>query len=177
MSDSQFALSGRVEELRRAFDQSFAEPVRVDTRETIDFISIRVAGDPYAIRMTEIAGLFADVRITSCPSPIAELRGIAGFRSTLTPVYDLAALLGCPMSSARWLTLVRGGALALAFDAFDGHFRVDPGAVASGQGSSASRHVHEIARQADHAWPVVDVPSVVATIKARATAAPYQKEN
>lgn len=177
MTDIESFLSGRAAELRGAFDQSFAEPIQADTSETIDFISIRLAGDALAIRMTEIAGLFADVRITPCPSPVAELRGIAGFRGTLTPVYDLAALLGYPMSSARWIVLAKGRVLALALDEFEGHFRVDPAAVASQQGSSAAQHVREIARQADQALPVIDIPSVVAAIKARAAAASSHKEH
>jgi purine-binding chemotaxis protein CheW len=177
MTGTESFLSGRAAELRRAFDQSFAEAIQVNTSETIDFISIRLAGDALAIRMTEIAGLFADVRITPCPSPVAELRGIAGFRGTLTPVYDLAALLGYPMSSARWIVLAKGRALALALDEFEGHFRVEPAAVASQQGSSAAQHVREIARQADQALPVIDIPSVVAAIKARAAAASSHKEH
>lgn len=167
MTDTESFISGRAAELRRAFDQSFAEPIQADSSETIDFISIRLAGDAHAIRVTEIAGLFAEVKITSCPSPIAELRGIAGFRGTLTPVYDLAALLGYPMSSARWIVLEKGRVLALALDAFEGHFSVEPAAIAAQQESSAAQHVREIARQADQACPVIDISSVIASIKAR----------
>jgi purine-binding chemotaxis protein CheW len=175
MTESNF--SERTADLRRNFDQSFAAPIQADTRETIDFISIRLGGDAHAIRMTEIAGLFADVRITPCPSPIRELRGLAGFRGALTPVYDLALLLGYPMSSARWMVLTEGRTLALAFDEFDGHFRVEPAAVASQQGSSSSPLVRAIAQQADLAWPVIDIPTVVAAITARAAAASSHKEH
>ena len=177
MTDIESTLSGRVEELRRVFDQSFAEPIRAVTRQTIDFISIRFTGDAHAIRMDEIAGLFADVRITPCPGPIAELRGLAGFRGALTPVYDLAALLGYPPSSARWIVLAKGRTLALAFDEFDDHFRIEPSALATRESSSASRYVREIAQQAGQAWPVIDIPSVVAAIKTRAAAATSHKEH
>lgn len=178
MSDTtmESVLSGRVTELRRAFDQSFADPVVSDVGTTIDLISLRLAGDPYAIRMTDIAGLFTDVKITPCPSPIAELRGIAGFRGVLTPVYDLSAWLGYATSSARWLVLDRDRALALAFDAFNGHFRVDPSAVAGREDSSSSRHVREIVRQGDTAWPVIDIPSIVAAIKKRLPQTAASKE-
>ena len=177
MTDIEANLSERTADLRRAFDQSFAEPIRTDMRETIDLILIRLGEDPHAIRMTEIAGLFADVRITPCPSPISELRGLAGFRGTLTPVYDLGGLLGCPTSSARWMVLSEGRALALTFDEFDGHFRAAPAAIVSQQGSSASPFVRAIARQADLAWPVIDIPSVVAAIKARSAAVSSHKEH
>jgi purine-binding chemotaxis protein CheW len=168
-------LSARAANLRRAFDQSFAEPVETAARETIDFISIRLGGDAHAIRMTEIAGLFADVTITPCPSPIPEIRGLAGFRGTLTPVYDLGMLLGYPMSSARWLVLTEGRTLALALDQFEGHFRIEPAALASRQESSPL--VRGIARQGDLAWPVIDIPALVAAIKARAAAVSSHKEH
>ena len=168
--------SGRAAELRLAFDQSFADPIQEVSRDTVDFISLSLAGDAHAILTADIAGLFVDVKVTPCPSPLAELRGIAGFRGTLTPVYDLGALLGYPMSSGRWLVLAKGGALAFAFDGFDGHFRVEYAAIATHEGTSSARHVHEIARQAERAWPVIDIPSALRAIKARAAASP-QKEH
>jgi len=178
MTDNELILSGRAEELRLAFDQSFADPIPTDSSETVDFISLRLARDPHAIRMAEIAGLFIDVKISPCPSPLAELRGIAGFRGTLTPIYDLAALLGYPISSGRWLALAKGAALALTFDAFDGYFRVEPVAVGAYQRSASAAHVRELVRRADSAWPVIDIPSVITAIKARAAvAASSQKEH
>jgi purine-binding chemotaxis protein CheW len=170
-------LSDRAAQLRQAFDRSFAEPVRAETRSTVDFIAISLAGDAHAIRMSDIGGLFADVRVTPCPSPVAELRGIAGFRGALTPVYDLAALLGYSMSSGRWMVLARDQALALAFDDFRDHFRIEPAAIAARQGASVSRHVHQIAQQPGRAWPIIDIPSVVAVIKARAAAHSSNKEH
>jgi purine-binding chemotaxis protein CheW len=171
------ALSDRAAQLRQAFDRSFAEPLNAETRSTIDFIAIRLAGDAHAVRMSEVGGLFADVRVTPCPSPVAELRGIAGFRGALTPVYDLAALLGYPMSAGRWMVLTRDRALALAFDDFQDHFRIDPAAIAARQDASVSPHVHQIAQQAGRAWPIIDIPSVVAVIKARAAAHSSHKEH
>lgn len=175
MNGSEMILSERALELRQSFDRSFAEPLRAGERAIVDFISLRLGGDPYAVRMADITGLFTNVKVTPVPSPLAELRGIAGFRGTLTPVYDLAALLGYPPSTARWIVLANAGALGFAFDAFEGHFRIEPAAIAAQQ--DAARHVHEIARQADAAWPVVDIPSVVAAIAARAAATPSRKEH
>lgn len=175
MNRTELALTERAVELRQAFDRSFAEPIRAEEREIVDFITLRLGGDPYAVRMAEIAGLFTNVKITPVPSPLAELRGVAGFRGTLTPVYDLAALLGYPPSSARWIVLANAGALGFAFGAFEGHFRIEPTAIAAQQNSA--QHVHEIARQADAAWPIIDIPSVVAAISARAAAVPSRKEH
>jgi purine-binding chemotaxis protein CheW len=177
MTNDDLILSSRATEFREAFDRSFAEPVQTGIRETIDLILFRVGGAMHAIRIAEISGLYADVKITPCPSAIVELRGLAGFRGTLTPVYDLAALLGYKMSPARWIVLAKDRAVALAFDAFESHFRVEPAGIASQQSSSASRHVHEIARQADAAWPIVDIHSVVVAIKARTAATSSHKEH
>ena len=177
MSDIQAAVLVKVEELRHSFDRSFAEPVRSGGRTTIDFISIRLAGDIHAIRLGEIGGLFADVKITPCPSPVAALRGIAGFRGTLVPVYDLPALLGYPMSSARWLVLSASRDVALAFDDFDGHFRIEPEQIAASQGASAGRHVVEVARHAGGAWPIVNIPTVVAAIRAHPSIGSSHKEH
>lgn len=177
MTDIESISFGRAAELRLAFDQSFADPIQDISRDTVDFISLSLVGDAHAIRMADIAGVFIDVKITPCPSPLVELRGIAGFRGTLMPVYDLGALLGYPLSSGRWLVFAKGGALALAFNGFDGHFQVESTAIAAHQETSFARHVREIARQADRAWPIIDIPSVVAAIKARAAAFTPQKEH
>ena len=57
-------LPGGADELRRAFDRSFAEAPggapEADALESL--LAIRVGGDPYALRLSEIAGLFADCR-------------------------------------------------------------------------------------------------------------------
>ena len=59
----------------------------------------------------------------------------------------------------------------------DGHFRIEPSGIAAHQGAASGRHVREIASQADAAWPVIDIPSVVAEIKARAAATSSHKEH
>ena len=171
MSDVQSVLAGHAEDLRRAFDRSFAEPVAGDVRQSVDFISLRLGGDLHAARMSQIDGLFAAVKVTPCPSPLAELVGIAGFRGALTPVYDLAQLLGYARSAGRWTILTADRAVALAFDDFEGHFRVEPSAIAGSHSNTTTRYVHQIARSANSAWPIVDIPSVVAAITARATTA------
>jgi chemotaxis signal transduction protein len=177
MSGSQPALSGRAEELRRAFDRSFAVPLATTVRTTVDFIAVRLAGDAHAIRLAEIGGLFVDMPITPCPSRVASLRGIAGFRGTLTPVYDLAALLGYPLSSSlRWLILTQGRELALAFDDFGGHFRTELEAIASREGPGGSGHIREIARQPDRAWPVIDISSIASAIRKQIPNSPSGKE-
>ena len=64
-------------------------------------------GAPFAFRLAEIAGVAVDRKLTSLPSPVPELLGLAGLRGRLVPVYSLTALLGgTPEGTAgRWLVL------------------------------------------------------------------------
>ena len=80
--------------LRAAFDRSFAEAADAGRAPHLDFLAIRVAGDPYALRLSEVASLHVDSKRVRAPSLLPELSGLASFRGVLTPVYDLAALLG-----------------------------------------------------------------------------------
>lgn len=125
----------RVEELRRAFDRAFADPPATAVTRFEELLAIGLGDAPFALRLREVAGLFADKPITRVPSPIPELLGIAGFRGVAVPVYDLRALLGLGSAERpRWTLLVTakgatapGPTVALAFERFDGLLRVAPG--------------------------------------------------
>ena len=84
----------RVTELRDAFDRSFAQAPSTEAAAVENLLAIRVGAHPYALRMAEVSGLFADKKVTRLPSPVSELSGIAGLRGAVLPVYDLAMLLG-----------------------------------------------------------------------------------
>lgn len=126
--------------LRQAFDRSFTEPVRHDAATLVDFLAIRVGDQPWAIRLDEVAGLYAGRSITPVPSSAAGLVGIAGFRGTILPIYDLARLLGRAASAPlRWLVTAAGAPAGFAFEGFDRHVRVRADAVLrqpDGQGES-----------------------------------------
>jgi chemotaxis signal transduction protein len=164
-------------ELRRAFDRSFVEAKHYDEVASEDYLSIRVGGDPYVIRLNEIGGLFADKKVTGLPSRVAELAGVAGFRGAMVPVYDLAALLRYPTSqSARWMVIAAKAPVALAFDSFEGHFRFAQDAAASHGSANADGHIRQIVRADEFVSPVVNIPSVVAAIRKRTSAAGINKE-
>jgi chemotaxis signal transduction protein len=178
MSRPELGLLGRAEELRRAFDRSFADAPRVDTDATyVDLLAIRVGGDGYALRLAEVAGLFVDRVVSPLPTSVPELRGLAGFRASLVPVYDLAALLGYPTADApRWLVSMAGVVtVALAFDRFDAHVRVAHGALAVAD-AGARGHVREVARTSDGVRAVLHLPSVLEAINARAPDVARPKE-
>jgi purine-binding chemotaxis protein CheW len=168
---------GRVEELRRAFDRSFAETPRHDTEALVDLLAIRVAGDAYALSLAEVAGLFVDRAVTPLPTNVPELLGIAGFRASLVPVYDLRPLLGYPGGETpRWMVSTSGDrAVGLAFDQFEQHLRVPRTACATDD-SHAHRHVRQIATTAAGVRPVIDLVSVLEAIKARTHGAARPKE-
>jgi chemotaxis signal transduction protein len=162
-------------ELRRAFDRSFAELPSERNERFEDLLAITVAGAPFAMRLREIAGLFADKEITPLPSPVPELVGVGGFRGALVPVYDLRALLGYPASErSRWLVLT-GSKVALAFDGFEGHLRVSLDAIAAEAPGKPSTHAREVVRAAGVTRPIVDVPSVLESISKRAQQQPQQQ--
>lgn len=166
MTSPGFRLGERAEELRQAFDRSFAEAV-TEEAPLEDFLAIGVGTDPYAIRLAEISALLADKPITRLPSPVPELLGIAGFRGAIVPVYDLRALLGYSVASPpRWVTIIAGTPVALAFDAFDGHLRLPrESRVPEGRVEPTRQHVREVLRAAGVVRPIVHLASVVETIK------------
>ena len=150
-------ISERAAGLRKAFDRGLrrAAASSIPSRRRISYRS-SVGGDPYMLRLAEIAGFFADKKVTRLPSRVAELSGVAGFRGTMLPVYDLAALLRYPPSpSARWMAIAAEAPLALTFDSFDGHFRFAADAIAARderrcRGPPPARRPHRPVRSTDH---------------------------
>ncbi|TMH05963.1 MAG: chemotaxis protein CheW [Betaproteobacteria bacterium] len=132
-------------------------------------LAIRLRGDPYALRLAGIAGLFADKPLTRLPGSAREFLGLAGFRGTVVPVYDLRALLGHGRTEApRWLVVAAGAIVALAFDGFDGYLKLPPERIAPSAAGDACFHVHELARPADGALrPLVNLGSVLMAIRQR----------
>lgn len=158
-------LARRADELRHEFDRTFAEPIDRGLHASIDLVLVRLGADRHALRISEIAGLFVDVKVTPCPSPAPALRGLAAFRGTVMPVYDLAQLVGYPTAEApRWMVVAAAAPVALAFDDFAGHVRVEPEMIAT-RGDRVRHHVAGVARSSDASWPLVDISSVVDAIK------------
>jgi chemotaxis signal transduction protein len=157
----------RAVEMRTAFDCSFAQAQQIGEDARQDFIAIRVGADPYAIRLAEITGLYADRRITRVPSPDPTFLGIAGLRGAVVPVYDLAAFLGHPTGDVwRWLLLVGGFSLGLAFENFEGHLRAAPSAVSARVGSPrAGGFVQEVLHIDGAPRPLIHVSALFQSIE------------
>jgi chemotaxis signal transduction protein len=160
-------LAGQVSELREAFDRAFAEP-RPHGEEAIQkFLAVRAAGAVYAFRLSEIAGVAVDRKLTRFPSPVPELLALAGLRGRLVPVYSLTALVGgAPEEAAgRWLVLVAEGQVALATDGVAGYLSAQKGDVLPLV--SSAPHCTGTLRVAGGAYGIVSVPALVKQISSR----------
>jgi chemotaxis signal transduction protein len=179
MSAPQPGVTGRAAELRLAFDRAYAAPARPDKALTEDLLAVRVGTQAFAIRLSEISGLFADKTTTPVPGGHAALRGIAGFRGVIVPVYDLQSLLGSSCSpTARWLVIAVAAPVALAFETLERQLRVSRDAILP-QPASAQAHSHarEFVRTADFVGPIMHLPSLLDAIKAwRFEGAPREKQ-
>lgn len=154
------------DELRRAFDASFAAAIADRASSDEDVLSIAIAGRPYALRLSEIAGLFAGRTIVRVPSRHPEQLGLAGFRGAIVPVFDLAALLELPRaSSPRWIVIAARSRVGLAFDALEGHRRIAPGDIAASNEQAGP----EVVRDGDRLIPIVRLASVLARIERKET--------
>ncbi len=178
MSDTRSDLARRAEAMRQAFDQSFSLPLGSETAEAEDFLAIGVGPQAIAMRLSEVTGLFAGRKITPLPGPSAVLRGIAGFRGAILPVYDLAMLLGkAPIESARWLVIAAHAPVALAFDGFHGHRRISQESLIAQAEDGATAYARQYLRLEGIVRPVVHLPSILEAIKAAATATVPVKEH
>jgi purine-binding chemotaxis protein CheW len=161
-------LSG-VPALRAAFDRSFAEPPRPDLTAMEDLLVVRVGDDVFAIRLSEITGLYADKKITRVPGGDPALLGIAGFRGTIHPVYGLTILLGRQAEAEpRWLVVMAAAPAALAFDGFDGHLRVASETIRPREsGARDQPYAQDFVPVQQIVRPILHLPSIVDAIGAQ----------
>ena len=171
------SLAHRAAALRLDFDRSFAAPIRAETEAMLDFLAVRVGAEACALRLSEIAGLYADKKITRVPGGGGTLLGIAGFRGTILPVYSLCGLLGRPAAELpRWLVLVAGAPVALGFEAFQGFLRSGREAVLPQQGGQRRGYARDYVRAQSLVRPIIDLPSVLAEIGIRPSEATQEEE-
>jgi chemotaxis signal transduction protein len=166
------AVAGSAAGLRRHFDESFAAPAASMTQPLEDFLAIRVGSDPYAFRLSEIAGLHVGGKIVPVPSPAVQLLGIVGIRGMMAPIYDLAALLRYPPSvNSRWFVIARAPQpVGFAFEAFESHLQIAPASSASGNGQDggagqAGKHLCGTVRAAGALRPIILLASVMEMIE------------
>ena len=156
--------------LRRLFDESFAAAATAKSTRLEGLLAIRLGSDPYALRLSEIAGLHAGVKIVAVPSAHAQLLGIVGLRGIMAPIYDLGALLGYPSAAnPRWMVLARmSQPVGFAFETFESHLQVPETSLANDEGSAnagaARQHAGGTVRAAGALRPIIRMASVVELI-------------
>lgn len=162
-------LEERVRKLRDGFDLAFAAPIAAERGARIDFLAIRVGGDPYALRLSELLGLAADKKIVPTPSGERALLGLAGFRGSVTPVFDLARLLGYPPANApRWIVLAGERAqVGLSFETFESHLRVESSALLE-KSADERPGLRGAMRDADITRPILHSKTLLSMIEERA---------
>lgn len=170
MSGRPVVAADHAADLRRAFDESFARAAGGAAEPYEDLLAVRIAGNAFAIRRTEIAALVAGLKVLALPGPSAGFLGVVGFRGLVVPVYGLRALLGYPRGDGvPWVVVAASeDRVGLAFDRYEGFLRVPAAQVVSPDRSEEmSAHVRAVARQEGSARPVLDLPALLDTIKRR----------
>jgi chemotaxis signal transduction protein len=171
-----------VETLRRAFDQTFATPAPGPAADAEEFLAIRVATRPFALRAAELTRIEARRKVVALPAGVPDLLGLAGVQGKLVPIYSLAALLGFGPDSpspprergkgerAGWIAVCgRDELLGLAFDTLEGYLRVSPPDLLSvGEAGPAGPQVRQAVREAETVRYVVHVPAIQALIRRHA---------
>jgi chemotaxis signal transduction protein len=157
--------------LRRSFDDSFAAPETAMNESQEGMLAIRVGADPYALLLSEIMGLYSDVRVIAVPSPVPQFKGIVGLRGMIAPVYDLAALMHYPpAASTRWMVLAGGARpVGFAFERFEAHLRVSAasaqnGGDAGGEGGATRQYTRGSVRAAGALRAIIRMDAVMKQI-------------
>jgi chemotaxis signal transduction protein len=151
------ASENSADELRRAFDLSFAAAPPQASEEVEDVLTVRVAGDPYVIRLAEITALVAARRVVPIPAATRHLLGLAGIRGNVVPVFGLASLLGYGRGpeAPRWMILCgEKQPVALAFSELEGHLRLPSSCLTD-----------RVANTASGVRTMIDIPLIVAAIR------------
>lgn len=149
------------DELRAIFDRTFAEPATARETALEGFLAAKCGGTSYLLALADLAGFVAGRRIVALPSRAPHLLGVTGIRGAVTPVYDLAAVLGhAPAQTMpKWIAVARGGALGVAFEDFGGHVRSARSTWIQGTDARPTAQADGINHQ------IVDLAALVADIE------------
>lgn len=159
-------IARRAQDLRGAFDAAFAQASQTGTRAERDLLAIALGNGLFAFELGDVAGIYSNKKIVRIPSNAAGLLGIAGFRGSILPVYDLSVLIGlAPLEKPRWLAIAAKVGIAVAFDAFDGYLRAAPDAIAMNESTENGReHVRHLLRTPEGIRAVISLPSALGKI-------------
>lgn len=161
-------------QLRQAFDHTFALPPSLASSEVEDLLTIRVAGDPYALRLLDVSGIVTGCRVVLVPSVTPDLLGLAGIRGAVVPVFGLSTILGYgpDPGTQEWMILCGSEEpIALAFSDFEGYLRLPTSALHADENFRATRehvkYVNQVATTSNGVRAVISIPLIMATIRNR----------
>jgi len=168
-------LEQTADELRAAFDASFAVAIPPEQRRGEDVLLVRARDLALALRRRETLGIVRCPRVTTVPSARARpaLLGIVGVRGTLTVLYDLAALADGRARAARagWLAICGADrSIGLFFDTLEGHARL--AAEAAREGPPPTEDVVHVD---GHARSLISVPRIIEDIRGSAGRTPHEE--
>lgn len=158
----------RAEDLARAFDEGFAHAPLPGFERSVGFIALRLGGDPYAVRITEVAELLKGRTVIPMPSPSADFLGLARLRGGIISVHSLRGILGysVPSENARWLLLAAPAqVVAFAIDDFEGYLGVGPSNILPSPAGVGRAHLSEVARVNQGHRPIISLQSVLARLE------------
>lgn len=155
---------------RDSFDRGFAEPLRSRADEaSFDVLGIRIAGAAFALDLADLAGLMPAMPPAPYPATAPGLLGLIGHQGQVLPLYDLQTLIGRGSASAtHWWAVVRAAPLALAFEGFDGQWRI---AASDRLQQSDAAGAGWAVRCGGALRPLLALDEVVATVTGRLAAA------
>jgi chemotaxis signal transduction protein len=163
-----------VGQLRQAFDRAFALPPTLAAQALEDLLSISVAGNPYVLRLLDIAEIVMGRKIISVPAVTPDLLGLVGMHGGIVPVFDLSSILGHgPNPGAPdWMILCgTKEPIAFAFSHFEGYLQLPRSALHADENFRAQneevKYVSQIANAPDGTRAVISMPLVMASIHNR----------
>ena len=161
-------------QLQQAFDNTFALPPSLTSPEVEDLLTIQVAGDPYSIRLFDIAEIVSGRRVVSVPAGTPHLLGLAGIHGGIVPVFGLSSLLGYGPDPGppQWMILCGSeDPIALAFSDFEGYLQLPRSALYADEKFRNTqenvKYVNQVASTPNGVRAVISIPLIVATIRNR----------
>lgn len=175
------AIASKADELRQEFDRSFALPPARAAQEFEDLLAIRVAGDPYAIRLRQIGAIISGRKLVAVPAATRDFLGISGTRDGIVAVFGLASILGHVQGAEapRWMILCGADEpIALGFSDFEGYLRLPTSALHSDEELRGTHnYVDAVASSDTGLRAVLGIPLVLAMIRNRTDPNRFAKGN
>ena len=167
MIGEENTMAARAHALRETFDRGFAIPPPQIDDALEGMLTIRVNGEPYAVSLSEVHGLFVDRRVVPLPSRFSESLGITCLRTGIVAVYSLRAFLGYPPVEMQTRWLISTGArhpFALAFEQFEAYASVPRSELLPMPPASRSKHIRGTATIAGERRSIISLNSIMQSI-------------